>query len=63
MAHANDDGAQSSEEDMANWARLLNHASSGASAAETNLARHAKAYEHSLLHSESYVVDDGKFWM
>lgn len=35
MAHANDDGAQSSEEDIANWARLLNHASSGASAAET----------------------------
>jgi hypothetical protein len=35
MAHTNDDGEQSSEEDIANWARLLNHASSGASAAET----------------------------
>ena len=30
---------------------------------QSNLARHAKAYEHSLSHSESYAVDDGKFWM
>jgi len=30
---------------------------------QSNLARHAKAYEHSLSHTESYAVDDGKFWM
>jgi hypothetical protein len=40
---------------------MARHAAAhAAEALQTNVARHTKAYERSLSHSDSYVVDDGK---